>query len=547
MRFRAWLVGLPVLLGPSSTAWAEPTVVAFQAFSGPTASDVQRAALRATSARPEVRVVSAEALLRVAREAQLDPASAEGFEAACEALRVAAVIRGNVRLERGRWTAKLDVLHRATGRIAHAFEVRAASLGGLDDAVAARAWSELGPALVAAPKPKRRRAVLILSATGEREALDLIDEALQRAPWLSARRLEREANGPDELSQVAQAEGVDGFLRIAVDRSGAEWTADVEVIGPDGRSQENVHGEARRARRLADALLEPISEALDKVFEPASPVREAGPREPEVASAAEDPVRLAEELPKEERGLAAVEVAASFRLLGRNLSYNDDIFQSLRPYDVAGAPTLRVDVGWYPGAHLASGALGWIGVEAQGDLVVGLTSRDPRGRRFETSAFGVLAAVRGRVPFAQPSTEGKRPHELGLSVGGGLDAFTFGEGPDGADPEVPDVEYAFVRVGVDGRAWLTHAISLRADLGYRFVLSAGELGDAAWFPEASVGGLDGRLRAGYVLLGELEVILEGEICRYFASFEPRPGDSPVAGGAVDQRWSLAVGLGYRFR
>jgi hypothetical protein len=223
--------------------------------------------------------------------------------------------------------------------------------------------------------------------------------------------------------------------------------------------------------------------------------------------------------------------------LGRNLAYNDDLFGGLRPYDLSGAPVLRLEGAWHPGAHVTDGAPSWFGVEALADLAVGLSSSDAAGRSFGTSAYQALGGLRGRIPVGA--------HAVGFAVGAGVDAFDIDAAADGPPPDLPDTAYTFLRFGVGGRVALTPALRLRAQVGWRQVLDLGELGSAGWFPNASAAGVDARLRMGWQLLEGLEVEVGGELRRYFASFSPEPGDFPVAGGAVDQLWSAAVGARYR--
>ncbi|MEL6187394.1 MAG: hypothetical protein AAFU79_22455, partial [Myxococcota bacterium] len=536
------MIALSVLLSMAGVG-AEPgssPLVAVAPFDGPTATQVRTAALRAISAHtPSVRLVSPGELEREAKARGLDAASVEGFEAACRALRVAAVVRGTVTRASGAWVGRLRVTYTASGPPAATLEATETNIALLDDAVGRQLWDALGMSLLRAPPPAQARRVAWLNARGPGAGLDQIRDVFEAAPWLTVVPLPGDPPlTASERATWADKEELDGFIELDLVRRRRRWRAALVVIGPNGANRDLVEADSPRSRTLAEGLLTKLGASLAKLQPPPPPPPSAPPEAPPAPAAstlardASPPAAAAAPpAPSTSSGPAAVELAAALRLVGRNLSYNDDLFGGLRPYDLSAAPALRLEARWFPGAYVTDGLLSWIGVEIEADLLLGVDSSNPGGESFGTSAGGFLAGLRGRIPLG--------PHRVSISLGGGLDAFGLEDAEDGTDPGVPSVEYAFVRAGADGTFAILGALSLRAGVGWRQVLSSGELASSEWFPNASVAGVDAHVGAGYTLLPGLDVQAEFELRRYFASFDPEPGDFPVAGGAIDQSWGLA--------
>ena len=111
-------------------------------------------------------------------------------------------------------------------------------------------------------------------------------------------------------------------------------------------------------------------------------------------------------------------------------------------------------------------------------------------------------------------------------------------------PVPPDVEYKFVRLGVDGRVHVQRAL-LGAHFGYRRIRDAGEIQQANWFPRSSVGGVDAGVLGGYEIVRGVDLIAGFDFRRYFYSMNPEPGDPNIAGGALDEYIAGWGGIEYR--
>jgi hypothetical protein len=107
---------------------------------------------------------------------------------------------------------------------------------------------------------------------------------------------------------------------------------------------------------------------------------------------------------------------------------------------------------------------------------------------------------------------------------------------------------------VDYRLWLFElgarlplgSLALLAAADYLDVTSTGEIGSAARFPRLSVGGVEGKLGMALSLFSPWEARIIFDYRRYFYSFNPQPGDPYIAGGALDEYFTVTAGLAARW-
>ena len=110
--------------------------------------------------------------------------------------------------------------------------------------------------------------------------------------------------------------------------------------------------------------------------------------------------------------------------------------------------------------------------------------------------------------------------------------------------EVPQVEYLFLRAGVDAFLPVGKWIAFSPSLDYAGPLRGGTLYDR--FTDTSLAGLNAGL--GFAVLpGEgFEIRLAGEYTAVFSSFSSQPTDEFIADGAADHFVSLRLGAAYRY-
>jgi hypothetical protein len=228
------------------------------------------------------------------------------------------------------------------------------------------------------------------------------------------------------------------------------------------------------------------------------------------------------------------------RFATRAFAYNDAIGQ-LRGYSLGLSPNASLQLHWYPIAHFNDGALANIGFDLRGDLMMGVSSKNTSGAKFDTGSHAFGAGLRVRVPLQE--------FELGVAAGFGQHAFTIANNKK-VDPDIPDVVYSFIRAGLEPR-WMPaswFALQLRA--AFLFGLSLGEIAAKAWFPHAKGNGVEADLTGAFRIAPLLWLEAGFGMQRYFMSLNPLTTDAGVramrvAGGALDQYFSLKLGLSLR--
>jgi hypothetical protein len=111
---------------------------------------------------------------------------------------------------------------------------------------------------------------------------------------------------------------------------------------------------------------------------------------------------------------------------------------------------------------------------------------------------------------------------------------------------VPDVAYRFVRPNLEGRINVIPSLNLVANVGYLFVLDAGEILSDTFFVKShsSASAFDASIGAIDALGGGFDVRAGFDIRRYAFSFSPQPTDPRIASSASDTYWGIAAGVGY---
>lgn len=219
----------------------------------------------------------------------------------------------------------------------------------------------------------------------------------------------------------------------------------------------------------------------------------------------------------------------------RKLTYNDDIFRKLRPYTLGLAPAPRLTAWWHPGAHFTDGLISVFGVGLSLSLPLGLSSTDTSETEYPTRSVMVEGSLRGRIPLGA--------HEVVVLAGLGNHTYAI-ETKGQSDPGVPDVSYTYLRLGAQGRFQILEGFNASATVAFRPLLSAGEISSSKWFGRATAAGLDAGVALAYEVLSGLDVVIKGELLRYFFSMHPQPNDPWIAGGAVDQYFAGSIGAAW---
>lgn len=217
---------------------------------------------------------------------------------------------------------------------------------------------------------------------------------------------------------------------------------------------------------------------------------------------------------------------AGARLFTRRFRYTDDLFHTLPTYQLPAGPSAVVDAEVFPWDNVGFAATGeWGFVIASASPVASYTTK--------TASYGGELKARltlGRLePFA--------------SAGYAWHDFVI-QNPAGAPPPgVPGVTYSGPRAELGARWGFSPRLWLDALGGYQYLLSAGEIGSAAYFPRQRSGGVDASVGVS-VKVASAVVRASAEYRRYFFTLNPQPGDALVAGGALDEYWSGTLSVGW---
>jgi hypothetical protein len=223
----------------------------------------------------------------------------------------------------------------------------------------------------------------------------------------------------------------------------------------------------------------------------------------------------------------------------RDFRYNQVLLGGLRSYTNNAIPMGSVGVEFYPFVASHTPLARDIGLVGRFGTSLGFESKTQAGDQTAKGTWSRYAiGARGRI-HAGP---GPGAVLVGLEVTYGDSKFEF----TGSDPvlaTIPSVDYKYVRAGADVRIPFG-AFAVSAGAGYLNILSSGPFGDR--FPHASMAGVDGRVGATYRLAENVEALVAGEYMRIFSKENPRPGETFIAGGALDQYLIFKAGVSLLF-
>lgn len=232
-----------------------------------------------------------------------------------------------------------------------------------------------------------------------------------------------------------------------------------------------------------------------------------------------------------------LELSAGLHVFRRDFSYDASPGRSLRPYRLDLAPAPAIEVAFYPGGRLIEGLPANFGLAFSYERAFGLASvvaNSSGAVTFPTTTQALQLGAQGRYGFDRVLLTGR--------LGYGLRSFTISDAVGQSKPLVPSVSYGHVVAQGGARFTLTDSFLLEAGLGFRGVLSRGELATDSYFPGASGNGLTASFGLVVPVAG-LEAKLGFELERYsFALHQDAPD---LATSAVDQFVGVRFSIGYR--
>lgn len=184
------------------------------------------------------------------------------------------------------------------------------------------------------------------------------------------------------------------------------------------------------------------------------------------------------------------------------------------------------------------GALAGLGAAGHFTHVPSFETEDGDGARYTSEARSFAAGARYRYLLG--------PVTLAAALDFGQQSFSIESRGDMTAPDFPAVKYRYLRAGLGAAAPLWSRYSIAGAVGYRHVLSSGEIESSDFFPRTTARAIDVELELAAALLWGFDVRLGAALERYGHDLQPEPGDSKVAGGALDQYPRLHLRLGYSY-
>jgi hypothetical protein len=448
---------------------------------------------------------------------------------------------------------------------------RSAALGGLAACLTALLAMSWAHGAAAQPAARPRLVVRPFQGPSAARARDAVVQALRKTRRYELVPNERAESAAGQLgadlstdagrAAVGRELGLAGFVSGTIEKRGRQLVLELLVHGGatgvqtgqrtwQARKPGPLLGQIRR-RFPAQLRQTPLELEQPAAPEPAPPPQlDVTPAEPKAEPAApSEPSRRDEAAALEEAEEAeavgeeapALEVTLGVRLMTRSFSYEQPMTR-LPEHSVSPTPAGHVQLRVYPAAPFMRGMAAHLGLELSGLLMLPVEAQDGPSI-FETTSKGFGVGLRGRIPLW--------PSELGVHAGWAAHDIEISDSQFDGDPEVPSVAYRFLRLGADGRIALSTAFVLTVRASYLLLLGYGELAEEPWFPDASGGGIEAQLGAGYALGGPFWAVADLGFTRYFMTLNVEPAQSGaavmprVAEGAVDQLFFGTLGAALR--
>jgi hypothetical protein len=377
-----------------------------------------------------------------------------------------------------------------------------------------------------------------------------------RTMGVAAKRHDKDAELVAHMRAAARSSHADRAIVLHVEKTKKGtvvhvWLVDAQGSGSAPIDQDVRLGAGASLGDEADGAWNAVSGALTPSAEPAATSSPAA-AEPAPVAAASSPAddAAAQKPPDADTGPTAAASpgppphsrAGSIAILGaalqggsRHFSYVDRLTPTLRPYDLFVAPLVTIGGEIYPFVNSRVPVLPGLGATASYARAFGLASEDSGGTNVSTSWQAFSIGLRERLPIGSSFI-------LGINAGYGDNSFEFDD-PIRPAAQLPSAHYKYLRGALDGRL-VRGDLSVHAGAGYLDVLSTGDM--AALFPRESVGGVEAALGVADQVGSAVELSLDLVYTRFFYSLEPQPGDTYVAGGALDQMATISLGVAYLF-
>lgn len=371
----------------------------------------------------------------------------------------------------------------------------------------------------------------------------------------SAKSLAADATQTEIASAAATHMADVVILARSVYKGKKGWSAEVSVYdGLDGHLLRTVEISAPTFDAYETELKNP--EELDPVIAeaPGWPREQQGA---EPATTSEESPDSSEDSSQEKERPSPLRAVVGARLYSRAFRYTDGLWQlfpnaGFREGLVYSGQAMmpRVDVAWYPAAHVSAGWAAHLGLVGGYEVAFPGSLAYPGATLSQAHSLWFVGA-RARLPLGAVT--------LGLQAD--YASHDFSVTGDEALPNYPasspfpDVTYSQLEVGAD-LEWRIESMILGGHFSLDIVLDEGQIGASIgaatqhpWFPSTSALGADFGVYTGWQLSRVFDLLAGVDMRAYGLDFGPIDPTSVnatttvVAGGATDRYLSFWAGLG----
>lgn len=234
------------------------------------------------------------------------------------------------------------------------------------------------------------------------------------------------------------------------------------------------------------------------------------------------------------RTVPFVAVGGGFELGGRQFRYQNPTMGNLRPYDAGAVPIVRLSFELAPLAFSKSTFVnGWTvyGGYARATPLESTAEVDMMDVAVPTTWSELDVGVGYKYRFGSGS-------HIGPQVGYGIHSFTFSYNAESEElaGTIPDVEYKFVWVGLDGRYGIGR-YAILANGGTRLVSKTGDIGTR--FKKSDVVAFGANIGMAATITKRIEARAVIRFDQYTHTFTPQTVDPEfVADGGTDRFFGL---------
>jgi hypothetical protein len=226
--------------------------------------------------------------------------------------------------------------------------------------------------------------------------------------------------------------------------------------------------------------------------------------------------------------LPAVKVGVGFTMFSRSFSWAAGASDALASYALPFAGAVAFNAAWFPGARFTQGAGSWFGAFLDGEVGIGLASRQDDSR-YGTQAQRLRLGVQARIPVGRAVL---------VDALAGYAGQSFAISPDAANtgaprPNIPSVAYTGPRVAAGAKFVFVGTLTGEALVGFTFLVGKGELGSASYFPNTTGVSLDVALALSIELVSNLRLRATFDWAGYFLSTNANSTAVTTASGASD--------------